>query len=606
MDVESGATPAEVLFPGVASADEVPCYDPATTTPHSLMHERPPRPPSPYKTMRQMVQRTSPGKSTVTSTFLRGRRKGQVATAGGGGGGSAFSAAARHLAYATSAGEQMDNAAKKKWGMSGELSSVPNAFVYESTLKGESAVVYVDAETHDSAMEHYALYEAPRQCLVDREENERSALQANEEVAFTSVLIRALQERTELLAGNEAEELVVAEALERAKARHEMLQVIEVEVAARLREQRLGELLEVQFSALLPAHESGYRRIEEDERADLRELFLWHKEHRPLGPGCFIKGPEEDYRLKYPSRGTSAATGSHDRYSLVVGSGRRSTLSFARSSREYAGQLRHKNSPSVTLNGALGELALLPITDGRTTRATSVTQDGTFGPGEEAIFVEEGRLRLKAQKTRRHAELREQRRFTDLAEAQTDARQYVLAEEALCWMHLTRAGVDGLYAAKEAARVRELTEADEKAARAEKEAQRSAMKAQLMRECGLLEDTVNAATTKEDHRDEAEGATTAVSNAEDLARPSGNAAEDVCALARENSDSTVADSAAATDAPFVQGPDADEEGEAQRKDKDAPLAHLRLIAEETDDSAACRRLTKLTSSEAAVDDHDEL
>ena len=600
MDFETGATPAELLAADgtlTASTEETPFYNPAMTTPHSLLHELPPRPPSPYKSMQHNTHRTSPDKCSVASSFFRGRRN-------------------LYLGAAAAAFTGAGSAASTR-SMPSPFSGCGDDFVYQPTQRGDSAVIHVDAKTHDSVMQQYLVYEAPRERLVEYEENERSALLAGEEVAFTSIVIRVLQARAELLAGDEAAEIVVAAALQRAEARREMLQVIEVQVSTRLREQRLGEMLEVQFRALLPAHAAGCRRIEADEREDLRRLFLWHKDHRPLGPGCFIKGPEEDYRLRYASRGTSAATARSPGGRSLVMRGQCSGLSSASSSRAYAAQLRQQKAASATPNGALGELVLFDQFGGRASGTMSSTQDGTLGPGEEAVFAEEGRLRLLAEKTRRHDELRERRRFTDLAEDQADARQYVLAEEALCWMHLTCAAVDDLYTAKEATRVRKMTEASEAGARAELEAQRSALKEQLRREHGFPTNAQEEEAEKDKVGEEAcreaplDGAAAAVAKSvaqtPDPGQYSRKKAEAVQASsARTNSVSTVVDSSIPTDASLGLLPDVENENGIDYVDRSTPLACLRLIADDTESSTMCHQLTTITSSKAAFDEHDEL
>lgn len=583
-------TPAEMIFADASAAeaaDRIPSYNPASTTPHSLMHELPPRPPSPYKSMQHKLHRSAQAKASVTSTFLRGRRTVPGVPA----------------APAASAEREARGA---EWSESAE-----HALDYRRTKRGDSAVVHADTETHDSAMQQFLVFGVPRQRIVEREESTRNALLAGEEVAFTGLLIHALQERAELLAGHESEELVVAAALQRAEARQEMLKVIEVEVAARLREQRVAEMLEVQFAALLPAHAAGYERIKAEEREGLKEVFQWHKEHRPLGPGCFIKGPEEDYRLRSVSRGTSAGTSpGHGRTPLAVAS-LRSTVSSTHSSREYAAQLRDKNSRSATPNAALGELALLTSADD--SGHIPSTQDGTFGPAEEAIFAEEGRLRLQSQKARKFAELQDRRRFTDLAEAQADARQYVLAEEALCWMHIIQGTVDGHYAAAEATRVRLASEATANAARAERDAERAAMREEMLRARGVQAPSATESTLVEDITSPAKVSkvgSSAVAGGSGSGGD-GTTAERRATDAQRKSMSTVADSMAATDASLDPLPDMEEnsvseEAAAEADAAEAPLPHLRLIAEETEPSAMCRQLTTLTSGEEAVDDLDEL
>jgi hypothetical protein len=611
MELETDFTPARLLAEDMAStsaADEAAPYNPASTTPHSLMNELPPRPPSPYKTMQHTAHRSSPGKSSVVSSFVRGRRNLHVVSAA-----VPYTSKPQlpaTLSYSRNPqGKGRSELEQRSWQV---CNSGANSLIYQSTQHGDCAVVYVDAETHDSAMQHDLVYEAPRQLLVEQEENERSALLANEEVVFTSVLISALQAQAEMLAGNDAEELVLAAARQRAEARREMLQVIEVEVAARLREQRLGEMLAVHFRALLPAHAVGYRRIEEEERDDLRGLFLWHKENRPLGPGCFIKGPEEDYRLRYVSRGTSAATatslGSRSGVATANATGARSGLSSAMSSRDYAEQLRQGKSVLLTPKGALGEFALLPASSTEPTgRTPPSTQDGTYGPGEEAVYVEEGRLSLQAKKARRHAELRERRRYSDLLEAQADARQYVLAEEALCWVHLTCEAVDSQYAAVEAARRRKLTEAADAEALAERVAQRSALKAQVMRERGLLnDDAATLANASGEVQVDASAGVDAATVKEAFRPPVRTTGRRRSLPAHRNSESTVADSAAATETSLDPLPDVDDASRVEGQNRSASLAHLRLIVEGTESTTMCRQLTHAASSKAVSEVCEEL
>ncbi|KPI90784.1 hypothetical protein ABL78_0017 [Leptomonas seymouri] len=589
MDVQANPTAAVVLATektSAAPADEVPTYDPTTTTQHSLMDELPPLPPSPYRAMKQTKQRTSPGKPSIASTFLRGRRKLQVSPA-------AVAAAAETLSGTPPPRSTEESDPNNRGGTPMAFDNAPNSLVYQSIQNGDSAMFYTNAETHDSAMQQYLLYEAPRQRLVEREENERNATLAKEEVAFTSAIINALQERAELLAGNEAEELVVSVALERASARREMLRGIEAEVGARLREQRLAEMLELQSHALLPAYEAGYHRIQGEEREDLRRVFLWHKENRPLGPGCYIKAPEEDYRLRYSSRCTSVASTGPGRRSLALRTSRRSTARSQRTSRDYVALLRQRNSSATSARDTLKELVPLPLAESQKARNVPLIQDGTFGPGEEAVFVEEGRLRLQAQKARRHEELRERRRFAELVEAQTEARQYVLAEEALCWMHLTRAAVDGLYAAKEAVRLGK-KEATEREAREERLAQRNVLKEKLLRERGLQEGAVIPTDAVKSGEPEA----AALGAGAPVLHPRSGSGHE-CSAVRKSSDSTVPNSSTATDSSVDPQPDTND-------DEDVPLAHLRLIAEETDDSKMCRQLTALTSSDAVNQESDEL
>ncbi|CAJ1034082.1 conserved hypothetical protein [Leishmania braziliensis MHOM/BR/75/M2904] len=458
-----------------------------------------------------------------------------------------------------------------------------------------------ETNTEDEAIFEDFFRATQRHYYVSAEESIRSHLLAGEEVAFTNLIIEALQARAELLAGDEAAELVIRAARERAEQRRVMMEEIEKEVALRMHDQRTAELLAIEFEALLPAHAAGCERIRCEETTDLSELFRWEKEYRPLGAGCFIKAPEVDRRLTSARRRTSKPPFPGSRLPLVRGSGRALSV---RSSREYLAQLRQKSASSRFSGAALCPLAT-------TTTGAAATPgpllDGTLLATDEALFEEEGRARLQAERNRRHAELCEQRQVKDLQKTAADARECVLAEESTCWMQITRLIVDGIYAAQEATRSREKREAVEGAAAAQRATQKQAVKERLLRQRGL---SVPKSNEGEGDVASVERQVTRESTEEGAHLPKQQAAApDSAALAqprRGSSTSTVPDVFSPTSASLVN-----HSSGALPESENTPgeayvvvghdLAHLRLIAGEITDQNACKELTALTKRETETE-----
>ncbi|CBZ29566.1 conserved hypothetical protein [Leishmania mexicana MHOM/GT/2001/U1103] len=465
------------------------------------------------------------------------------------------------------------------------LSFPMHALVVSGTHDSDAA----EGNDDDEAIFQLFFCEAQLHRHISAEENTRNHILAGEEVAFTNLIIDALQARAELLAGDEAAELVIRDAQKRAEERQAMMMEIEKNVALRLHDERMAQLLAIEFEALLPAHAAGYERIFREEAADLGEVFRWHKENRPLGAGCFIKAPEEDSRLTYSRRGTGAAKFLGSRLALATGAHR---ASCARSSRLYLAQLLQKSTSSRCSTTALGPLA---ITAGGAAAAPAPLLDGTLPVTDEALFQEEGRARLQAAKDQRYAELRGRRAVIDLQEAAAAARENVLEEEAMCWMQITRLEVDGIYAAQEATRERKKREASADAATAHRATQKKEVKERLLRQRGLpvpepgdsegddagVQSHVSGKITEEDAQPPKDQAAVVGEGA--LEQPS-----------PRSSSSTVPDNFSPLSKVLAEDASTTIDANVDAVDD---LAYLRLVTGEITDPEACKQLSALAKRE---------
>ncbi|KAG5470158.1 hypothetical protein LSCM4_02852 [Leishmania orientalis] len=531
----------------------------AAVTPHSPTGQLPLYPPSPYKS--KLHRKYDGHQNSVAAAFMR-RRRAMLALA-------ALSAAAAPPPHTEGV------------ATSAEIS--PLLPIHALDIAGTPSRDAVDDSAVDDTVFKRFFYETRLRSCVYAEENTRNHILACEEVAFTNLIIEALQARAELLAGDEAAEIVIGASRERAQERRSMMVQIEKEVAMRLHNQRMEELLAREFEALLPAHAAGYERILREEAQDLHELFQWQKEHRPLGGGCFIKGPGEDYRLRKVSQNNSVGKRAGSRLAVAKGS---RAFSSVRSSRMYLAELLQKSTPSPFSGSGLG-----PLTATKTEAAATLL-DGTLPATDEAVFAEEGRVRLQEEKRQRHRELRELWEMKSLEGAAAEAREYVLAEEAMCWMQITRLEVEGVYEALEATRERKRREAIEGDAAAQREQQKKAVKERLLLQRGL----------PVPQPDDGEGADAGV-----VLHVSGEAIEEasrtprdeaavcesvVCAQPRRRSSaSTVPDDSSPASGALQEETGTPVEGSAAADDD---LAHLRLIAVEITDRDACKQLTALT------------
>ncbi|GET91514.1 hypothetical protein, conserved [Leishmania tarentolae] len=521
--------------------------------PHSLMDELPPRPPSPYK-WKQHRQRDG-DHTSVTRAFMRGRRHMRVRAA-------AMSSVAASL-------PPLENAL---------IPAIPScafpmhALVDFGTPNCGAAKRSYDDET---VFERF-LCEVQSHYYVSAEENMRNQILAGEEFAFTNLTIEALRERAELLAGDSTAALVIRDAQRRAEQRQAMMKEIEENVSLRLHEQRMEQLLAIELEALMPAHAAGYERIVHEEAASLGEVFRWHKENRPLGAGCFIKAPEEDSRLKYALRSTTAENVSGNQLVLAKGCNGASSV---RSSRMYLAQLLQKGKSSHCSANALGPLA---ITAGGEAAAPASVLDGTLPVTDEALFAEEGRARLQAAKDRRYRELRGLRAVMDLQEAAMAEQQEVLGEEAAAWMQITGLEVEGFYAAKEATRQRKKQEAIESAATSDRVTQKNEAKVRLLRQRGLPVDEAGDGDGSTN-----EGAQPPMEQpaaAEPAARESRTRRSSSSTVTENSPRSGVAGEAENT--PATANADADDE-----------LMHLRLVTDGITDPDGCKQLSALARRE---------
>ncbi|CAG9580285.1 conserved hypothetical protein [Leishmania major strain Friedlin] len=443
----------------------------------------------------------------------------------------------------------------------------------------------VEGNNDDEAIFELFFREAQLHYHISAEENMRNHLLAGEEVAFTNLMIEALQARAELLAGDEAAELVIRDAQKRAQERQAMMKEIEKTVALRLHDERMAQLLAMEFEALLPAHGAGCERILREEAADLGEVFRWHKENRPLGAGCFIEAPVEDSRLTDARRGTGAAKFLESRLALAKGSRR---ASCARSSRVYLAQLLQKGTSSRCSAAALGPLAVAAG------EAPASLLDGTLPVMDEALFQEEGRARLQAAKDQRYLALRGLRAVSDIRQAAAAAREKVLAEEAMCWMQIARLEVDGIYAAQEATRERKKREASADAATTHRAAQKKEVKERLLRQRGRpvpepdnsaggdarVQPRISGKSTEEGAQPPKDQA--AITEAGALEQPS-----------PRSSSSTVPDNSPLCGA-LAEGASTTAEANVDAVDE---LAYLRFVTGEITDPDACKQLSALVSSE---------
>ncbi|TPP43695.1 hypothetical protein CGC21_20470 [Leishmania donovani] len=531
--------------------------------PHSLMDELPPRPPSPYK-WKQHRQHDGHHIS-ITASFMRGRRNMRAGAAAI----SAVAASPFPLDGATRAAKSSPAFPMR-------------ALVVAGTHDSDAA----EGNGDDEAIFELFFREAQFHYHISAEENMRNHLLAGEEVAFTNLIIEALQARAELLAGDEAAELVIRDAQKRAEERQAMMKGIEKNVALRLHDERMAQLLAIEFEALLPAHAAGCESILREQAADLGEVFRWHKENRPLGAGCFIKSPGEDSRLTDARRGTGAAKFLGSRLALAKGSHR---ASCARSSRAYLAQLLQKSTSSCCTTAALGPLAI------NTGEDPAPLLDGTLPVTDEALFQEEGRARLQAAKDRRYVELRGLRAVIDVQEAAAAARENVLEEEAMCRMQITRLEVDGMYAAQEATRERKKREASADAATARRAAQKKEVKEHLLRQRArplpepddgmggdpCVQPHVSRKSTEEGAHPPKDQA--AIAEAGALEQPS-----------PQSSSSTVPDNFSPLSGALAEGASTTAEANADEVDD---LAYLRLVTGEITDPEACKQLSALAKRE---------
>lgn len=595
----------------------------AAATGHSLMKGLPPRPPSPYNAKQRRFQEER--NSSVTAGFMRGRRDLRITSAIPG-------AAAALAAVANQTGTPRK--AITATATTVEESPIKNALALVSAepeareAAAHDPIAWMEAEAEEALFELF-FRDAQRHYYITTEENLRNGILANEEVGFTSIVIEALQQRAELLAGNEAAELVIKEAQQRAEARRAMMQEIEQDVALQLRDARIAEFLSIQFEALLPAHTAGRERILHEEVEDLRAVFHWHKENRPLGASRHIRCPGSDYRSYTASNRTGGPSPTRSPRALVRGS---RAVTAVRTSRDYLAELLQRTAAS---RGPASVLAPLAITSGPDSSANSLQPvaviDGTLPASDEIIFESEGRALLQMDKDRRFTELRDKRHATDLMAAAAQARGYVLAEEAMCWMQITRLSVDGIYEAQEEARLWQKREAAAGAAAADRELQKQAVRDRLMKQRGILPPTASAAPAAA----AADAPTTPALGTESISAPgtqeppttpATGAEAAAAAQLRKSSGSTVADNFSPTSISLVAsrgGAEADEEEaapeapaledaeedaetveecsatpeEAEAEADGSELAHLRLVTGAMADPEACKQLSALADTE---------
>ncbi|KAG5470579.1 hypothetical protein LSCM1_01823 [Leishmania martiniquensis] len=532
----------------------------AARTPPKPTDELPLQPPSPYKS--KPPRKCDGQRTSVTAAFMRKRRT-MLALADL----SAVAAPPHHSECAAAAAEVNPVLPMRALGIASAKSC--------DAARGSA----VD----EPALGHF-FYEKRLRCCASAEENMRNHILACEEVVFTNLVIEALQARAELIAGDEAAEIVIKASRERAEARRAMMMQIEEEVASRLQNQRIEEFLAREFEALLPRHAAGRERILREEAKELLELFLWQKEHRPLGAGRLINGPEEDYRLRSITRSTSVEKGPGGTSALAKRSHRASPV---RSSRLYLAKLLQKRTSTPFSSSGISPLA---ITASAAAPATAL--DGTLPARDEAVFAEEGRARLQAEKHQFQAEARELWQRKSLEGAAAEAREYVLAEEAMCWMQITRLEVDGMYEALEATRERKKREAIESEAASQREKQRNAVKERLLLLRGLpapQADDGGSGDAGVQRRALEKGAE------ESDQPPTGQAAAPESGMVKEprrrSSASTVPDGSSPRSGALQEEASTSVEANAAADDE---LAHLRLITVEITDPDACKQLTALT------------
>ncbi|KAG5496237.1 hypothetical protein JKF63_02538 [Porcisia hertigi] len=530
-----------------------------TGKPLSLMNVSCPTPPSPYKPSKH-VQGGSHGAS-VTAAFVRGRQNMRVA--------------ARAVSTAAASISNLDHATKSP--QVGCISPTRALDVAISQHRDAS-----ESTGGDEIFFELLFHEARRQFYVSAEETMRNDLIAGEEVAFSKMIIQELQGRAKLISGDENAVLVIKAAEDRAKKRQAMMERIEKEVSLRLKMQRGSELLAIQFEALLPVHKAGRECIIREESADLQEIFRWHKENRPLRGGKSLKIPKEDYRLTYAGQQAIRRSSSRSRSARW----KRSNRSSVRTSRVYLAELELKRK---SIRSPVTVLAPLVTTAAKDEAAPVTLLDGTLLLEHELAFQEEGKVRLQKEKNLRYADVRRMGQLQSLEKERADARQYILAEQAMYWMQITRLAMEGLYAAKEAKREREKREALEGVATAQRETQKHALKERV-----LLERELSAAKPVHGDSGESQAKQGIVneSTKEDVELPIDEAGAPA---------STVPDTLSPTSDSPVRSKGSEQQGvetTALNSDVTADdLAHLRHITDAITDQNKCKQLTALTSDE---------
>lgn len=379
---------------------------------------------------------------------------------------------------------------------SAALSMAPSEAAGGETPTAEDAVVL--------------LCQQQQQRLWMEESAGRDDLHAQERNAFTKLEVALGNEQMLILAqeGGRNAQQEVAEVQEeeaaRAKERAAML-AAHAELASRT----VMEAVVVQKTAakreeLLQQHRKGYDRISQEEHDALLEVFKWHKAHQPLGPGCFIRGPEEDPRLLPPVRergeGDNRGSTPHTRLSPFKPSTERTA--FARpivKQRSIAGDCSQGKTTATTvmpttMRSEEEAVCRVLVFDEAEVGELRVSREEV---AREVPFAEEGKARLRQEKARRHHVLQKDSVREEFLLAVTATCESILAMESERWTALMEDAFDDLCAAEERTRLREAYEAEERARRQEFEQARVDIKCCILAEDFIEDDEAQAAAEGE-------------------------------------------------------------------------------------------------------------